>query len=133
MVVGAFPAVKLAVLAFKQLSKPIANIMKERAKSHPFFRKYICMPPAQCKQFFKDLFISLTYHARMTKLMCNSYIQSVYNWMEVKTRMWVLNLGKPVSIPQLNETQAIELGANLLGETIIYSIGAGLLIFEYKR
>lgn len=65
--------------------------------------------------------------------MCNLYIQSVYNWMEVKTRMWVLNLGKPVSIPQLNETQAIELGANLLGETIIYSIGAGLLIFEYKR
>lgn len=49
MVVGAFPAVKLAVLAFKQLSKPIANVMKERAKSHPFFRKYICMPPAQCK------------------------------------------------------------------------------------
>ncbi|XP_055313069.1 putative OPA3-like protein CG13603 [Sitodiplosis mosellana] len=104
MVVGAFPAVKLAVLAFKQLSKPIANVMKERAKSHPFFRKYICMPPAQ-----------------------------FYNWMEVKTRMWVLNLGKPVKIPELNETQAIELGANLLGETIIYSIGAGLLIFEYKR
>ncbi|XP_031641268.1 putative OPA3-like protein CG13603 isoform X2 [Contarinia nasturtii] len=104
MVVGAFPAVKLAVLAFKQLSKPIANIMKERAKSHPFFRKYICMPPAQ-----------------------------FYNWVEVQTRMWVLNLGKPVKIPQLNETQAIELGANLLGETIIYSIGAGLLIFEYKR
>lgn len=47
--------------------------------------------------------------------------------------MWVLNLGKPVNVPQLNETMAIELGANLLGETIIYSIGAGLLIFEYKR
>lgn len=70
----------------------------------------------------------------------------------------MLNLGKPVKIPELNETQAIELGANLLGETIIYSIGkcfvltirfpqqildrlnvcfyltgAGLLIFEYKR
>lgn len=49
MVVGAFPAVKLAVLAFKQLSKPIATVVKERAKTHPFFRKYICMPPAQCK------------------------------------------------------------------------------------
>lgn len=49
MVVGAFPAVKLAVLAFKQLSKPVANTIKERAKSHPFFRKYVCMPPAQCK------------------------------------------------------------------------------------
>lgn len=58
---------------------------------------------------------------------------TVYNWVEVKTKMWVLNLGKPVNVQPLNETMAIELGANLLGETIIYSIGAGLLIFEYIR
>lgn len=49
MVVGAFPVFKLGVLAFKQLSKPIANVLKERAKNHPFFRTYICIPPAQCK------------------------------------------------------------------------------------
>lgn len=49
MVVGAFPAAKLGVLAFKQLSKPIANVIKGRAKQSPFFRRYICMPPAQCK------------------------------------------------------------------------------------
>lgn len=49
MVVGAFPAAKLGVLAFKQLSKPIANLIKDRAKQSPFFRKYIAMPPAQCK------------------------------------------------------------------------------------
>lgn len=59
MVVGAFPAVKLAVLAFKQLSKPIANVMKERAKNHPFFRKYICMPPAQC-EFTPIIFFFIT-------------------------------------------------------------------------
>lgn len=58
---------------------------------------------------------------------------TVYNWAEVKTKMWVLNLGKPGNVQPLNETMAIELGANLLGETIIYSIGAGLLIFEYIR
>lgn len=57
----------------------------------------------------------------------------VYNWMEVKTKMWILNLGKPVNVPELSETVAIELGANLLGEGIIFSIGAGLLIFEYRR
>jgi optic atrophy 3 protein len=28
---------------------------------------------------------------------------------------------------------AIELGANLLGETVIFVIGAGLLILEYQR
>lgn len=49
MVVGVFPAAKLASLFLKQVSKPIANAAKERAKHHPFFRTYICMPPAQCK------------------------------------------------------------------------------------
>lgn len=47
MVVGAFPIVKLGALAIKQLSKPIANQIKVRAKKSHFFRTYICMPPAQ--------------------------------------------------------------------------------------
>ncbi|XP_055380977.1 putative OPA3-like protein CG13603 isoform X2 [Condylostylus longicornis] len=104
MVVGAFPAAKLGVLAIKQISKPLANIIKDRAKKTPFFSKYVCMPPAQ-----------------------------FYNWVEVKTKMWAMNLGKPVKVPQLTEAMAIELGANLLGEFIIFTIGAGLLIFEYMR
>lgn len=53
--------------------------------------------------------------------------------MEVKTKMWVLNLGAPVKIPPLSEQMAIELGANFLSEVIIFSIGAGLLVFEYMR
>lgn len=47
--------------------------------------------------------------------------------------MWILNLGKPVNIPVLNEAMAIELGANLLGEGIIFAIAAGILISEYNR
>ncbi|CAH4031889.1 optic atrophy 3 protein homolog [Pieris brassicae] len=104
MVVGAFPIAKLSVLLIKQISKPIANICKERAKNSPFFRTYVCMPPAQ-----------------------------FYNWCEVKAKMWILNLGKPVNIPVLSQDMAIELGANLLGETVIFVIGAGLLIVEYNR
>lgn len=104
MVVGAFPAAKLGVLAMKQISKPIATLLKERAKHSLFFRKYVCMPPAQ-----------------------------FYNWMEVKTKMWAMNLGKPTNIPVLNEAMAIELGANLLGEIVIFTIGAGLLLLEYQR
>lgn len=49
MVVGAFPVAKLGVLLVKQISKPIANLLKARAKNSPFFRVYVCMPPAQCK------------------------------------------------------------------------------------
>lgn len=58
---------------------------------------------------------------------------TVYNWCEIKLKMWVLNLGKPVHIPVLNEAMAIELGANLLGETIVFSIAALLVIMEYNR
>lgn len=47
--------------------------------------------------------------------------------------MWILNLGRPVNIPVLSQEMAIELGANLLGESVIFIIGAGLLIIEYNR
>uniref|UniRef100_A0A069DQ88 OPA3-like protein CG13603 n=1 Tax=Panstrongylus megistus TaxID=65343 RepID=A0A069DQ88_9HEMI len=104
MVVAAFPAAKLGTLLIRQVSKPIATYVKERAKKHPFFRKYICMPPAQ-----------------------------FYNWCEVKMKMWIFNLGKPTEIPNLNETMAIELGANLLGESIIFTIAAAILFLEYSR
>jgi hypothetical protein len=51
MVVGAFPIAKLGALLVRQVSKPIANMLIRRAKNYPFFRQYICMPPAQCKYF----------------------------------------------------------------------------------
>jgi hypothetical protein len=47
--------------------------------------------------------------------------------------MWILNLGKPVNVPPLNETMAIELGANLIGEGIIFIIAAGIVFSEYTR
>lgn len=49
MVVGVFPIAKLGALFLRQVSKPIANFAKERAKNNYFFRTYVCMPPAQCK------------------------------------------------------------------------------------
>lgn len=47
--------------------------------------------------------------------------------------MWILNLGRPVNVPVLNEAMAMELGANLLGEGLIFLIAAGILISEYSR
>lgn len=140
MVVGAFPAAKLGVLAFKQLSKPVANLIKERAKSSPFFRQYICMPPAQCKCFMRVccrlhncIILMKPPQQYFNMLLLITLYLLVYNWVEVQTKMWAMNMGKPTNVPQLNETMAIDLGANLLGEVIIFSIGAGLLIFEYVR
>jgi len=66
-------------------------------------------------------------------LLIEYFLFAVYNWCEVKTKMWIMNLGKPTTIPNLNEAMAIELGANLLGETIVFSIAAGILWVEYSR
>ncbi|KAJ3637549.1 hypothetical protein MTP99_000999 [Tenebrio molitor] len=104
MVIHAFPVAKLGALLVKQISKPIANAVKRGAKSSPVFRRYVCLPPAQ-----------------------------FYNWCEVRAKMWLLHLGQPVNITVLNEAASIELGANLLGESVIFIIAAGILVFEYNR
>lgn len=104
MVAGAFPIVKLAALALRQISKPIANKLKTRAKTSHFFRTYICMPPAQ-----------------------------MYHWMEVNVKMRLLNLGKPSEVSKLNENMAIELGAELLGEAIIFCVAVFSITAEYVR
>jgi len=101
---GAFPAAKLGALLLRQVSKPIANFVKERAKQSPVFRSYVCMPPAQ-----------------------------FYNWCEVKMKMYFMNLGTSGKVKPLSETMAIELGSNLLGEGIIFVVAAALLLFEYNR
>ena len=53
MAVGAFPLIKLGALAIRQVAKPIANMLKNRAKASPFFRTYVCMPPAQLYHYFE--------------------------------------------------------------------------------
>lgn len=47
--------------------------------------------------------------------------------------MWAMNLGKAVEIPQLNEAMAIELGATLVSEAVIFATGAALVIAEVVR
>ncbi|UYV74624.1 OPA3 [Cordylochernes scorpioides] len=104
IMVAAFPIAKLAALAMKQLSKPLSKRIKERAKNSLFFRTYICMPPAQ-----------------------------LYHWCDIRFKMRLSNLGKPTEIPKLNEAMAIELGAELLGETIIFTVAALTILGEYLR
>ncbi|GIY57123.1 putative OPA3-like protein CG13603 [Caerostris darwini] len=100
----AFPLVKLGALALRQISKPLANRLKNKAKNSHFFRTYICMPPAQ-----------------------------LYHWVEVNVKMRMLNLGKPSEVPKLNETMAIELGADLLGEATMFMVAVITLTGEYVR
>lgn len=47
--------------------------------------------------------------------------------------MYIMNLGKPTKVAKLNETMAIELGASLMGELIIFGVAGGCVILEYNR
>lgn len=48
MVIGLFPLAKLGTLFIKQITKPIAEMVKKQAVQHHFVRRWICIPPAQC-------------------------------------------------------------------------------------
>lgn len=101
---AAFPLFKLGVLALRQISKPLANHLKTRAKNSHFFRTKVCMPPAQ-----------------------------FYHWCEVNVKARLLNLGTPKEVVRLNEQAAIDLGSELIGDVFIFSIGALAIVAEYTR
>ncbi|XP_061637882.1 optic atrophy 3 protein homolog [Phyllopteryx taeniolatus] len=103
MVVGAFPIAKLLYLGVKQMSKPVANRIKAGARRSEFFKNYICLPPAQ-----------------------------LYHWIEMRTKMRIMGF-RGASIKPLNEDAAAELGAELLGETLVFLVGGGCMVLEYTR
>ncbi|XP_005086359.1 optic atrophy 3 protein isoform X2 [Mesocricetus auratus] len=103
MVVGAFPMAKLFYLGIRQVSKPLANRIKEAARRSEFFKTYICLPPAQ-----------------------------LYHWVEMRTKMRIMGF-RGTAIKPLNEDAAAELGAELLGEATIFIVGGGCLVLEYWR
>lgn len=104
MAIGAFPLFKLGALALRQISKPLANHLKVRAKDSHFFRTKVCMPPAQ-----------------------------FYHWCEVNVKARMLNLGKPKEVVRLNEQAAIDLGSELIGEMVMFVIAAAAIVAEYAR
>jgi len=102
----AFPLAKLFYMALRQAGKPVANFMKRRAKTSVFFRDKVCLPVAQA------------YH----------------RW-DTNVRMTSLGLSKPVkgTIKPLNETLAVDLGAEMIGEMTTFLIGFAVLYLEYWR
>ncbi|KAH8382274.1 hypothetical protein KR009_002611 [Drosophila setifemur] len=104
MVVGAFPLVKLAMLGIRHISKPVSTAIKRAATKNLSFKKLIVFPPAR-----------------------------LYHTIDVRTKMWMLGLGQPHFIPPLTDAMTIQMGGDILGELVIFIIGALLLIGEVSR
>ncbi|KAJ8309141.1 hypothetical protein KUTeg_014015 [Tegillarca granosa] len=98
-----FPLGQLFILFIKQASKPIANSVKTRAKSSGFFKR-----------------------------VCSGFAQG-YHRMEISWRRKGLGLSSAEKIQPLKEETAIMLGAELLGEVVVYSIATSIFLFEWSR
>lgn len=123
---GMIPFIKLVFLAFRQVSRPIADAAKNRAKTNPFFKNHICVPPAQGNKIYMKYMVK-------DKNYTSCVIKTAINRLEVRTKLWSRNLPIPLTIPELSEEAAIEVGSKLFGELFIFTIGAALLLWEYVR
>ena len=104
MVVAGVPIGKLFYLIIKQVSRPISKRMKILALQSEFFKKYICMPPA-----------------------------NAYNWFVTNVRIKTMGSEGRVKVLKLTEEKAIELGSELIGELTIFTISTVLIAAEYAR
>ncbi|KAL4238465.1 Optic atrophy 3 protein [Mactra antiquata] len=95
------PLIKLASLFFKQISKRVSNGVKERAKHSPFFRK-ITMKPAQW-----------------------------YHNYEINFKLSGLGFSKVKKNQQINPDRAAELGADFIGEMVLYMLVGAAVVLEY--
>lgn len=86
------------------------------------------LPIQQCRNDL--LYIYLMFASCNYRIL---YFYAVYHWMEVNVRMRMLGLGKAQSVERLSEEMAIELGAEMLGEFVIFSMAAVTVVLEYKR
>ncbi|BBN68642.1 Optic atrophy 3 protein [Prunus dulcis] len=86
------PAVKLATLALKTISKPIANRLKREAGLHPRFRQFIVN-------------IAQANHRFTTNVQRRIYGHAT-----------------DVAIRPLNEEKAVQAAADLLGELFVFTV-----------
>ena len=97
------PLIKLGYLLIRTVAKPVANLLKQQTKNHTGFRT-ICVRLAQ------------TYHRS-----------------EIKMSRRLGGASKAVTeaaVRPLDEQKAIEVGANFLGETLVFIVAGTVLILD---
>ncbi|KAG8463593.1 hypothetical protein KFE25_003866 [Diacronema lutheri] len=99
---------KLSLVVVKQISKPIATFVKREAKAHPM------------------LAIPLEYAGSTTHRLG-------INLQRVILGKGMLSRGSIATVAPLTREHAVDLGAELLGETVIFSIAGGTVAIEMVR
>ncbi|GAA50072.1 optic atrophy 3 protein homolog [Clonorchis sinensis] len=52
---------------------------------------------------------------------------------ETRLKLRILGLSKPKEVAKLSEDAAADLGAEMLGELLMFCFGAAILFYEYRR
>jgi len=97
------PMIKLGALFVKQLEKPVVRMAKNYAKDHELFGRLLSGSAQQ------------------------------FNRTEQRVRMRILGWKGEVDVKPLSDSQALDLGAQLLGECLVFGTAVGLITLEYQR
>ena len=101
-----FPLSKLLFMFVKSIAKPITKKILNRAKTDPFFKNYICLPPAK-----------------------------MYHFYESKIKFRAMNIGRVrmSQVPKLSDKESVELGASLFSEMSIMTVAMAVLGNEVRK
>jgi glutaredoxin 2 len=102
---AALPVLKLFFLGVKQLSKPVAGFIKNRAKSNPSFKQHVI----NSAQLWHRI------NVRASQVANNASADA-----------------RALRIKPLDEATAVSTFTDILGETVIYVIAAVALVIEYQ-
>ena len=98
------PLVKLGFLVVNQLSGHVASRIASAARRNVVFTDFIVMPIAQ-----------------------------FLHYTDVKLKMKVLKLTCPTAIPKLDRKKAIDVGSKALTESILITVAASIIIYEFNK
>lgn len=101
--------IKLAYLLVKTVSKPVSSALKSQTKSHPSFRA-ACLRMAQLQHRLE---------ITLSRALANA-----------KTARSRSSSGSVKLIRPLDEERAVEMGASLLGELVVFGVAGALVLLE---
>ncbi|CAD0196465.1 unnamed protein product [Chrysodeixis includens] len=99
-----FPMFRLATLLAWQLSTPIADRIKVFTRRHPRYGHMLCAGAGR-----------------------------VFHVLELRLRLWMLGLSQPRHMPPISQKNALDAGAYILGEVVLFAIGGAIAVLEVNR
>ncbi|KAE8805441.1 OPA3-like protein [Hordeum vulgare] len=121
------PLMKLGLLAFRTLSKPVANKLKRNAGIHPRFRGFI-IDVAQVT--FRQSIPHIINSPAPLILLSGS---TANHRLATNMQRRLIGRATDIHIRPLNEEKAIQAATDLLGELFVFSVACGAIIFEVHR